>query len=95
MAPGEARDMIIRPLTAQQERVVDALCRGLGNRAIAKTMAISPSTVKGHIIAIDNIFVGPRDPEITKRERIRIWGLFRQWDTTRPVPLDASKESYR
>ena len=74
---------LIRPLTAQQEKIVECVCRGLGNRATAKALGISVTTVKGHLIAIDNLFTGPRDPEVSRRDRVRLWGLFRVWDAER------------
>lgn len=92
MTEAETQHTALRPLTAQQERVVACLCRGLSNVAIARSIGISVNTVKGHIIAIDNVLTGARDPEVSRRERVRLWGLFRVWEqqhqqrTHAPVP---------
>lgn len=38
-------------LTAQQQRILDLVARGLSNRAIARELGISPETVKTHLTA--------------------------------------------
>jgi DNA-binding NarL/FixJ family response regulator len=83
MATADMRPTLVRPLTERQQRVVECLCRGHGNAAIARALGISVNTVKGHIIAIDNLLVGARDAEVSRRERVRLWGLFRTWDAQR------------
>lgn len=75
----------IRPLTPQQERVVAGLCRGWGTRTIARHLGIAPSTVKGHLTAIDNLFAWRRDDDASPRERIRRWALFRLWERERAM----------
>lgn len=85
LTPLAPPDGPIRPLTPQQERVVDGLCRGWSNTRIARALGIAPSTVKGHLNAIDLLFTWRRDDDTPRRERIRRWALFRQWDRERTM----------
>jgi DNA-binding NarL/FixJ family response regulator len=46
-APGLSEPLA--PITPAEQRVLDALCGGDGNRAIAAHLVISPRTVETHI----------------------------------------------
>jgi FixJ family two-component response regulator len=73
----------IRPLTPKQELVVAGLCRGWNNARIGASMGIQASTVKQYLDSIDDLFSWSADPDVPKRERIRLWGLFRLWEKQR------------
>jgi LuxR family maltose regulon positive regulatory protein len=43
---------MIEPLSAREQEVLQLMATGLGNRAIADTLVIAPSTVKRHLLNI-------------------------------------------
>ncbi len=39
-------------MSAREREIIEAVCQGLGNRAIARKLAISLNTVKAHLARI-------------------------------------------
>lgn len=40
------------PITPAEQRVLDELCRGVSNRAIAAALVLSPRTVESHVSSL-------------------------------------------
>ena len=67
-----------RPLTAQQERVVDGVRRGLKYPAIAQGLGISTRTVEGYITVLMGII--PNPDHLSPRMCIFLWAHHRVWE---------------
>lgn len=67
----------IRSLTAQQERVVDAIRRGRSYAEIGAELTIARSTVENHVAAIMNVL--PNPDHLEPRDCIFLWAWWRAW----------------
>lgn len=50
--PGNETQNLLQHLTPRQCEVLDLLCRGMSNKLIARQLALSENTVRGHVQAI-------------------------------------------
>ena len=77
----------IRPLTAQQERVVDGVRRGRSYAEIGSELdpPIDRETVKGHVIRIAALLrhLADDDAELEPRDLVFRWAWWRWWAARR------------
>lgn len=67
----------IRSLTGQQERVVDAIRRGMTYAEIGVALGIARRTVESHVAAIMNVL--PNPDHLEPRDCIFLWAWWRAW----------------
>lgn len=79
MTDAESQHTAVRPLTAQQERVVDGIRRGLGYREIAIELGLSYRTVESYALDIMNVL--PNPDHLEPRMCIFLWAHHRVWST--------------
>jgi DNA-binding NarL/FixJ family response regulator len=72
----------IRPLTAQQRKVVDGIRRELAYAEIAQELGISVHTVRFHVREIANMLAEP--DELPPRWRILMYAKQLEWEAQRP-----------
>lgn len=63
-----------RPLTPAQEKVAVLIGEGHGCRGVARSLGVSPWTVRAHVNAIANLLP---DDDLKPWERVRIWAILR------------------
>lgn len=80
MTEAETQHTALRPLTAQQERVVDGIRRGLNYGAIAIELALSRRTVESYVDDVMNVL--PNPDHLEPRMCIFLWAHHRLWSAT-------------
>lgn len=51
-APAAARRMAAAPLSSRERQVLELMARGQSNKLIARTLSLSPHTVKRHVTGV-------------------------------------------